>query len=214
MENYIEFGAIVILISASGVLLPGPLFAANIFYGIKGGTKAGLKMAFGHTVIELPLVVLLGIGVFSLEAFPQFREIITIVGAIGLFAFAGMQIRIVFKNKTDMDFENKHNPFFAGILLSGLNPFFIIWWLTIGFKLISDAIALWSFVGILIMFIFHIWMDFAWLSSTAFLSSKFSKLISTRNFKFLIVGLSIVLIYFGIMFLVEEFVYPQSTISI
>ena len=214
MENYIEFGAIVILISASGVLLPGPLFAANIFYGIKGGTKAGLKMAFGHTVIELPLVVLLGIGVFSLEAFPQFREIITIVGAIGLFAFAGMQIRIVFKNKTDTIFENKHNPFLTGILLTGLNPFFIIWWLTIGFKLISDAIALWSFVGILIMFIFHIWMDFAWLSSTAFLSSKFSKLISTRNFKFLIVGLSIVLIYFGIMFLVEEFVYPQSTISI
>ena len=52
---------------------PGPLFAANIFYGIKGGIKAGIKMAIGHTVVELPLIILLGIGVFSLETFPEFR---------------------------------------------------------------------------------------------------------------------------------------------
>ena len=142
---------------------PGPLFAANVFYGLKGGAKAGLKMAYGHTVVELPLVILLGIGAFSLETIPEFRTYIAIIGAaIGLFIFAGIQLKQVFKNKFRNRYnEPKHGPFVAGILLSALNPFFIIWWLTIGFKLISDALIIWSFWGILIMFLLHIWMDYA-----------------------------------------------------
>lgn len=206
MEQLFGFAILVVVISASGVMSPGPLFAANIFYGLKGGAKAGLKMAYGHTVVELPLVILLGIGAFSLETFPEFRTYITMVGAIGLFAFAGIQLKQVLKNKIDVINEPKHGPFLAGILLSALNPFFIIWWLTIGFKLISDSLIYWSFWGILIMFLLHIWMDYAWLSSTALVSSKVTKILSNRSFKFLVIGLSIVLVYFGITFLLDAFV--------
>jgi len=206
MEQLLGFAIVVIVISASGVMSPGPLFAANIFYGLKGGTKAGLKMAYGHTVVELPLVILLGVGAFSLETIPEFRTYITIIGAIGLFVFAGMQLKQIFKNTLDLSSKPKHGPFLAGILLSALNPFFIIWWLTIGFKLMSDSLVLWSFWGILIMFSFHIWMDYVWLSSTALISSRISKILSNRNFKFLLVGLSIILVYFGITFLIDIFV--------
>ena len=206
MEQLLGFALVVIVISASGVLSPGPLFAANIFYGLKGGTKAGLKMAYGHTVVELPLVILLGFGAFSLETIPEFRTYIAIVGAIGLFVFAGIQLKQIFKNSLDIINEPRHGPFLAGVLLSVLNPFFIIWWLTIGFKLISDALIIWSFWGILIMFVLHIWMDYAWLSSTAFVSSRISKILSNRSFKFLVVGLSIIMVYFGITFLIGAFV--------
>ena len=205
MEQFLGFAIVVIVISASGVMSPGPLFAANIFYGIKGGTKAGLKMAYGHTVVELPLVVLLGVGAFSLETIPEFRTYVAVIGAIGLFVFAGIQINQVFKNKLDVTQEPKQGPFLAGILLSALNPFFIIWWLTIGFKLISDALIIWSFWGILIMFSLHIWMDYVWLSSTALVSSRISKILSNQNFKFLVIGLSVILIYFGITFLIDVF---------
>ncbi len=206
MEQLLGFALVVIVISASGVMSPGPLFAANIFYGLKGGVKAGLKMAYGHTVVELPLVILLGIGAFSLETIPEFRTYIAIIGAIGLFAFAGIQLKQIFKNRLDIIHEPKQGPFLAGILLSALNPFFIIWWLTIGFKLISDALIIWSFWGILIMFLLHIWMDYVWLSSTALVSSRISKILSNRSFKFLVVGLSVVLVYFGITFLIDVFV--------
>ena len=145
-------------------------------------------------------------GAFSLETIPEFRTYIAIIGALGLFVFAGIQLKQIFKNKLDVINEPKHGPFLAGILLSALNPFFIIWWLTIGFKLISDALIIWSFWGILIMFGLHIWMDYVWLSSTALVSSKISRILSTRNFKFLIIGLSVVLIYFGITFLIDVFV--------
>ncbi len=206
MEQLLGFAIVVIVISASGVLSPGPLFTANIFYGLKGGAKAGLKMAYGHTLVELPLVLLLGLGAFSLETIPEFRTYIAIIGALGLFVFAGIQLKQIFKNSLETINEPKHGPFLAGILFSAFNPFFIIWWLTIGFKLISDSLIFWSFWGILIMFLLHIWMDYVWLSSTALVSSRISKILSNRNFKVLVVGLSVVLVYFGITFLIDVFV--------
>ena len=203
MIQFFEFAILVIIISASGVMAPGPLFAANVSYGLKGGVKTGIKMAIGHTIVELPLVILLGIGVFSLEIFPEFRTIISILGAITLFVFATIQIKTVLRNEKIKTSNPKQEPLIAGILLSALNPFFIIWWLAIGFKLISDAMMLWSFAGILIMFVLHIWMDFVWLGAVSFFASKSSGILSNRNYKVLMLGISGMLIYFGITFLIE-----------
>ena len=203
MTEIIEFAIIVIVISASGVMAPGPLFAANISYGLREGAKSGIKMAMGHTIVEFPLVILLGIGVFSLETFPEFRMIISIVGAITLFVFAIVQIKTVLQNNKNITSTPKHGPLVTGIIFSALNPFFIIWWLTIGFKLISDAMLIWAFSGIVIVFLLHIWMDFAWLGGISFLVSKSSKILSNRNYKFIMIGLSLLLVYFGITFLVD-----------
>jgi len=205
MEQLLEFSVLVIVISASGVMAPGPLFAANIAHGLKDGAKSGIKIAIGHTIVELPLVILLGIGVFSLELFPEFRTVISILGAITLFVFAAIQIKTIFRNKKSTT-NLKQRPLVSGILLSALNPFFIIWWLTIGFKLISDAMLIWAFSGILILFALHIWMDFAWLGAISYLASKSAKILSNKNYKIIMIGLSIILVYFGITFL-EDVLY-------
>ncbi len=214
MVQILEFAVLVIIISASGVMAPGPLFAANVFYGLREGTRAGLKIAIGHTIVELPLVILLGIGVFSFESFPQFRIIVSIFGAVTLFVFAAIQIKTIFRRKELILSNPKHGPILTGILFSALNPFFIIWWLTIGFKLISDAMLMWAFAGILIVFALHIWMDFAWLGIVSFLASKSLRILSNRNYKILMIGLSLMLVYFGITFLIDILSYPQSKISI
>ena len=205
MVQFFEFVILVIVVSASGVMAPGPLFIANIAYGLKEGTRSGIKMAIGHTIVELPLVILLGIGVFSLESFPEFRTIISIFGAITLFVFAAIQIKTIFEKKEIRKSKLKQGPLITGIILSALNPFFIIWWLTIGFKLISDAMLIWAFTGILIVFVLHIWMDFAWLGAVSYFASKSTKILSNRNYKILIGGLSVMLVYFGITFLMEVY---------
>jgi threonine/homoserine/homoserine lactone efflux protein len=203
MDQIIEFAATVILISASGVMAPGPLFAANVTYGLQSGGKTGIKMAVGHTIVELPLVILLGIGVFSFEIFPEFRTLISILGAIILFVFAGIQIKTTLQMKEKTSFNLKHNAVFTGIILSALNPFFIVWWLSVGLKLISEAMMMWAFMGIFVVFIFHIWMDFVWLYSVGHLAFKSSKILSNRNYKILMMGLSSMLIYFGISFITD-----------
>ena len=202
MVELAQFAVTVITISVSGVMSPGPLFAANVAYGLKGGLRAGLKMAYGHTVVELPLVILLGVGALSLVAIPQFRETVALLGAISLFVFAGLQINSVVRKPASF-FQGRHGPFIAGIMLSALNPFFLFWWFTIGFKLISDALLLASFVGIGIMFAFHIWMDYAWLGTVAYFSSKGKKILSNRNYGIFMIAISGILVYFGVIFVMD-----------
>ena len=203
MIQVIEFAFVVIIISASGVMSPGPLFAANISHGLREGGKSGIKMAIGHTIVEFPLVILLGVGALSLETFPEFRMLISILGAITLFVFAFLQIRKILHGGKDISSKPKQHPIVTGIAFSALNPFFIIWWLTIGLKLITDAMMIWAFAGMLIVFVMHIWMDFVWLGGTAFLASKSTQIMSNRNYKALMIGLNGMLVYFGITFLLD-----------
>ena len=203
MEILFSFAIMVIAISASGVMSPGPLFTANIIYGLKEGKMAGLKLAMGHTVVELPLIVMLGVGIVSLETFPEYRTSITIIGALGLFVFAGLQIKSVFGNNFEKKTSIGKNSFLAGVFLSALNPFFLIWWLTIGFILITESIAIWGISGVLVLFILHIWMDYLWLFAVAGFSSKAKNILSNRNYKIIIICLSVVLVYFGIDFLIQ-----------
>ena len=201
MEEIFGFLGLVIIISASGVMSPGPLFAANVMYGLREGKISGIKLAIGHTIVKFPLIILLGVGFVSIENVPEIRTVITILGAAGLFGFAILQIRSVIKQKFSLETKSGQGPFVAGILLSALNPFFIIWWLTIGLVLISESIQTFGIIGIIILFLFHIWMDYAWLFTIAVFSSKAKNYLSRRNFKIIIVGLSIILICFGVDFL-------------
>ena len=203
MEVLFPFAVMVIAISSSGVMSPGPLFAANIVYGLKEGKMSGLKIAMGHTIVELPLIVMLGIGTISLEIFPDYRVLITLIGAIGLFGFAGFQIKSILSKNVRTKRNPSKNPFLAGIFLSALNPFFLIWWLTIGIILIRESIELWGITGILILFLFHIWMDYVWLFAVAAFASKAKNILSNKNYKIIIISLSVLLIYFGIDFLLQ-----------
>jgi threonine/homoserine/homoserine lactone efflux protein len=201
MQDFAGFFAAVIIISASGVMAPGPLFVSTISSAIRGGKIVGLKIAFGHTLVELPLVVMIGLGVLSLESMPEFRIIISALGALSVFAFAGLQIRSVLKsNGTTKGY--KYGAFLTGVFLTGLNPFFLVWWFTIGIKLISDALLLWSLWGILVMFAMHIWMDYAWLFFVSSVSARV-KFLSDKRYKICMIGINGALIYFGISFIVE-----------
>lgn len=200
MEGFFAFFAAVIIVSASGVMAPGPLFTSTIASGAKQ-SLAGLKIAIGHTIIELPLVFGIGLGVLSLEVFPQFRTIIAVLGAASIFGFAILQIRSTIRSAPIKN--TRYGPYITGVLLTGLNPFFLMWWFSIGIKLISDAMLIWSVWGILIMFVIHIWMDFAWLGFVSTLSSKGTKLLSAKPYKIFMIVINGIMIYFGVSFVLD-----------
>jgi threonine/homoserine/homoserine lactone efflux protein len=77
--NVIDFAAQVIFISVSGVLSPGPLFFANLIYGSKEGFYSGVKIASGHTIVELLLVISLAAGLFGFSSFKLTSESIRII---------------------------------------------------------------------------------------------------------------------------------------
>lgn len=203
MEELVPFFLVVVGVSVSGVIAPGPLFAINVTHGLRRDSLSGIKVVVGHTLVEFPLVLLIGLGTITLEAFPESRIVISIVGAISLFVFSALQLRLVFKKDQDMQTKTRHGPLISGIIFTGLNPFFLIWWLTVGFKIISDALVFWSFSGIVIMFLMHIWMDYAWLGGTAVAASKIRNFLSNRIFRLILIGLCAVMTYYGIVFIID-----------
>lgn len=203
IQDHFVFLLTVVVVSISGVIIPGPLFATNVTHSLKKNHLSGIKIALGHTFVEFPLVIMIGLGVITLESFPEFKMWISIVGAISLFIFSALQIRQIFKPRQINEVQVTHGPILSGIIFTGANPFFILWWLTIGFKLISDAIVLWSISGVIVMFLMHIWLDYAWLGGTSLIISKARKFVSNRNFKIITIILSGIMSYYGLLFLKE-----------
>lgn len=205
--DLVDFGVQVIAVSASGVLAPGPLFFTNILYGTKQGARAGLKVAYGHTVVELPLIVLLAAGLFTSAAAAQYAGAIGLAGGIGILGFAGLQIAGALRKKgiqAAPATASRKSPFVAGVALSALNPFFLLWWFTVGLKLISDSATFGLAAGIAILFALHIWMDYAWLAGTAYLASKGSSVIKSKYYPLLLLGLTAVLAYYGVSFILQS----------
>jgi threonine/homoserine/homoserine lactone efflux protein len=225
--NVIDFAAEVIFISVLGVLSPGPLFFANLIYGSKEGFYSGVKIASGHTIVELLLVTLLAAGIFGFSSFKLTSESIRIIGLVGgtaIIIFSISQITNIIKRRRNTDVANDKNkssysyfskisnkgrrlerPLIIGLTFTALNPFFFIWWLTAGLKLISESVYLFGIVeGIIILFSFHIWMDYAWLSVTAYLMSKGRLIIQERLYQYFLLSISFVLASYGLYLVVES----------
>lgn len=203
------FGFIItiVIVTASGALAPGPLFFVNIAHGTKSGVKGGIAFSVGHTIIEFSLVILLALGLSTLVNEPTVKSVIGAIGGTFLLAFGVLQVYQFLKSRSEGFGEKSipsRNPMLLGSIFTGLNPYFIIWWLTVGMKLISDSLVFASWAGVLLMYIAHVWMDYAWLSGTAYLAKRGTSLVSSKGYRILMVAFGGILVYFGVHFLLSS----------
>lgn len=208
--DYLTLIVTVVIVSSSGVLSPGPLFLTNIMHAKRYGYNAGISIAHGHAIVEFPLVMLIGLSIMSMDLVREYDWVISMIGGIALLVFASMQgiqvargKSIIYDSSKVDDIKSRYRLVIVGILFSAFNPFFISWWLTIGAKIITDALTLSGFYGILLMFITHIWMDYAWLAVTASLASKGIRILGRMHYSILMLALSSLLVYIGITFILE-----------
>ena len=202
--SFPAFLATVVIVTASGALMPGPLFAANLLQGTKGGAKSGFMISVGHMLVELPLVMLIGVGISSLLNLPSFSTVVGLIGGSALILFGAFQMRDVTRSSFNVeaieDTKVQKRSLMLGVGLTGLNPFFIVWWLTVGLGLVVQAVELGALLGVFIMYLSHVWMDYAWLTGTAYLSARGKTLLKARGYRLLLAGLALLLVYFGVGF--------------
>lgn len=200
--GFFELTATVVLISSSGVLSPGPLFFATMSEATRTGARAGILSSTGHLLVEFPLVMLLSLGLLSVASEPLVRRIVGLPGGLALVFFAYKLLRENFRAYSGKEEHRSQlgqgKAFFVGVIFTVLNPYFIIWWLTIGASLITDALLLASLLGVVIMYLSHIWMDYAWLALTAHLVKKGTSLIGTRGLRAAALILGLALLILGI----------------
>ncbi|MDG6229840.1 MAG: LysE family transporter, partial [Candidatus Thermoplasmatota archaeon] len=169
----IQFIITVIFVTASGALAPGPLFFATISHGSRSGARTGLVFSLAHMIVEFSLVMLFAIGLLTVANEPLVKQVIGLSGGTALLLFGGLQLNNAIKHhRGDQSPQHPKTSrlFLIGLLFTGLNPYFIIWWLTVGAQLILLSLEFASFYGLIFMYVCHVWMDFVWLRGIAYLS--------------------------------------------
>ena len=183
------FIATVVLITASGALVPSPMFFATIAYGTKSGAKSGLIFSVAHTVVEFSFIMLLTLGLHTVTSETIVKLVIGVAGGVALIAFGLLQIYNSFKNRSEgkkQDMSSNHHLFLIGIILTGLNPYFILWWFTAGAKLIMLGLEFAALAGVIFMFICHVCMDYVWLIALAYFAKKGTNALGLKWYRSLI----------------------------
>ena len=198
---------IVILMTASGALAPGPLFIVTISHGAKLGARSGLVFSVAHTLVEFPLVILLALGLLSVANEPTVKLTIGVVGGLALLLFGFIQIRDAIQSKfgeTKTREVTTRNLLLIGLVFTGLNPFFILWWLTVGANLILLALEFASLAGVVFMYVCHVWMDYIWLTSVAYFAKMGTNIMGFRGYRVIMIVFGAILICFGLTFLINS----------
>jgi threonine/homoserine/homoserine lactone efflux protein len=191
----------VITASLSGVMMPGPMFTVTLAKSLKS-PWAGALVALGHAVIEVPLILLVYFGLREFFQNEIFQLVLSILGG-GMIIWMSIDL---FRSRRKIVREGKdtsYNAFTAGILMSGLNPFFLFWWATLGIKILLDftnTIGAWA----LPLFILVHWLcDLVWLTFVSFTIFKTHKFWGEKVQEWVFIILSLALLYFGGQFIVK-----------
>lgn len=187
-----------VLISLSGVMAPGPITAVTIGKGNES-PHAGALVALGHGIVEIPLMLFIFYGFGYLFQLHQTRVIIGFAGGAFLIFMAVGMFRSVRQVQVNSR-SNVHSPITAGILLSLGNPYFLIWWATVGTALILRS----GRFGTLAFFIFafaHWSCDFLWCYFLSTVSFKGRQFLGLRFQKIVFTICGVVLLFFGVKFI-------------
>jgi len=190
----------VIVISFSGVMAPGPMFAVTLAKSYRS-PWAGTFIALGHAVIEVPLILLIYFGFARFFQNDLVQMVLSIVGG-GMILWIGIGM---LRTRTAVVHGGKdlpYNAFTAGIFTSGLNPFFLLWWATIGSMLVMRFLDF-GVTGLAIFIIVHWLCDLIWLSFVSVTIYKTQSLWGRKFHEWLFIACSLLLAGFGIWFMVS-----------
>lgn len=202
ITNLLLFLVSVVFISLSVIMMPGPIFAVTIAKG-HNEKNAGAFIALGHGIIEFPLMLLIYLGFARFFTSDAIKTVIGLVGG-AMLIFMGVQI---FKGRKKVATEGKdlpYNSLTAGIITTGSNPHFFLWWATVGTTLILTANTF-GFLGFLLFAIVHWFCDFIWDLFVSVATFKSKYLWSQRTNEIIFGVCSAILIIFGIRFISSVF---------
>ncbi|MCE5325728.1 MAG: LysE family translocator [Planctomycetaceae bacterium] len=199
MWDFWSFLGSAIVISLSGVMAPGAITAATIAAGARN-RHAGSLIALGHGVVEFPLMVLIVLGA---SHFLQGRGAQIGIGLVGgaVLVFTAIMTLLGLRGGSEpAPHTQRWGPLVTGIVLSAANPYFLVWWATVGLALTTRAMGLgvWAFA---IFAVVHWALDLIWLEALSMGSSHGARLLGPRAQKAVLVLCSAAMLFFAATFI-------------
>lgn len=186
-------------ISLTGVIAPGPVTAVTITKGV-ARKEAGALVALGHGAVEIPLIVLIWLGFATIMSAPAVKAGVGIAGGIVL-VWMGIAM---FRTPTQSFAERREvasGCVVAGVTTTLANPYWFVWWATVGAALIASAGA-WGILGIAAFALAHWLCDLGWLSLLSWGVFTSRRIWNPRVHRTVLAVCGVVLLGFGIYFFI------------
>jgi len=196
-------------VAFSGAMMPGPLLTVNIKESLRRGFWAGPQLILGHALLEGALITGLALGLGGLLKAELSQGLISVFGGAFLFWMAWGMLR--YKGQGDLSAGEGEMPggtqggnpglppVVAGVVVSLSNPYWTLWWATLGLGFLVQAEKLGP-AGILLFFSGHILADLLWYSAVSFVVASGKKWLTPKIYRGIIIFCGLFLIYLAVDF--------------
>lgn len=190
------------VIALSGAMMPGPLLTATISESSRRGITTGPLLILGHSILELALIIALMAGLAPLF---QSRGLFTFIAFTGSIILIWMAINM-FRSLPTLSLavtggsSGGKRLVVDGILLSLSNPYWTLWWATIGLGYISQSYQ-YGLPGIAVFFSGHILADFVWYTGISAGIERGRHFLNDRLYRMVVAICAVLLIAFAGYFL-------------
>ncbi len=202
-----------LFVGFSGALMPGPLLTVVISGSARRGFWEGPALVLGHAVAEFLIVAALAAGLSRLLKRDLVAGLIGLLGGAFLL-WMGLDIArsawwgtVSLERATGAEAGLQLGPIITGIVVSISNPYWILWWATVGASYVALSLGRGP-LGLGSFYFGHILSDLSWYSLVALLIARGKTLLSQSVYRLILlvcglflIALSIYFVYSGINFL-------------
>ncbi|PLX81259.1 MAG: lysine transporter LysE [Desulfuromonas sp.] len=199
--NLLAIAGTSFLLGFSGAMMPGPLLTLTIAETVRRGAIAGPLLIFGHALLEGVLVVALFFGLARWVENPGVFLTIALLGG-GMLVWMGVgMLRQLPSLRLQLSGGEKTrlHPVPAGALVSMANPYFTLWWATVGLGYLLVAREAGA-AGVLVFYLAHIAADLVWYSFVSGTVNVGRRFISDRVYRGMVAVCAVFLVGFGCYF--------------
>ncbi len=186
------------VVALSGAMMPGTLLTVTISESSRRGMVAGPLLILGHGILEMALLIGILLGLAPLFQNEWFFTFVSVAGGSILLWMAFGMFRSLPSLSLSLQVgqEKRGNLILTGILMSAANPYWIIWWATIGLGYILRSKE-YGMTGILVFFSGHLLADLAWYALISAAVGKGRSFFSDRIYRGVIGACASFLVFFA-----------------
>lgn len=187
-------------------MMPGPVTTLIITESARRGFIAGLLITIGHVLLELGMVVALFFGLGDMLKQNVVAGVIGLLGGLFLLWMGLDIVRSAWTGKVSLDLTRRDdharvssNPILAGIVTSIANPYWLLWWATVGAAYLITFRAF-GLAGVIAFYIGHTLADWVWNTMVAFVVASGRRVMSDRIYRGVLILCGAFLIALGVYF--------------
>lgn len=195
-------------IGFSGAMMPGPVLSVTIAETIRRGFVASSLIVLGHGIVELAWMIALSMGIAKLSTGSAATAFISIAGGLILawmgvtMGLNGLRGAVLPLSARQSEGRRSLGPIVLGGVTSASNPYWYLWWATVGAAYISRARASGlGLAGSVAFFSGHILSDLVWYSAVGLMVVLGRTFLSDRVYKGLLVLCGLFMLGMGISFI-------------